>query len=442
MSQASSGGGPTAHEAQAILQSLQAGVVPRSGLQYLAVGRVAEVRQLLAELQAVTAGAGAFKLVLGQYGSGKTFLLALVRQAALARGFLVADADLGPGLRLAGDGRGVATYRELMARLSSAARPEGGALPALIDRWAEAVRAGVAARLGGSSPPARTPAMAAAVDRELAMRLAPLAERSGGPGWAAVLRAYYEAALGGDEGRSDACLRWLRGEMRTAAEAKAALGVAGAAPPGDGDWHERLRLLALLADQAGYAGLVVILDEAVHLYRLAQAEARARNYEVVLRLLNATLQGDAPHLAVYMAGPPELLSDPYRGLGSDPALKSRLAPNPLADERHRDLAQPVLSLAPLSPDELLALLGKTLAIHQAFHGRSRLTEAHANRFLQAALGRPGARTGLTAREVLRGFLQLGNLVQQHPDLDADALLEQAAAQLPTEPDDDRFAVLE
>ena len=435
---------PNAREAQAILQSLQAGVVPRAGLHHLAVGRVGEVRQLLRELEAVAAGAGAFKLILGPYGAGKTFVLALARQAALAQGFLVADADLGPGLRLTGDGKGLATYRELLARLASAARPDGGALPALLDRWAEGVRERTLARMGGHGQD-RTPAMAAALNREFGTSLGELAGQAGGPAFAAVLRAYYEAALAGEDARTAACTRWLRGEMRSAAEARVSLGIPGAAPPGDADWYERLRLLAMLAAAAGYAGLVVVLDEAVHLYRLAQTEARARNYEVVLRLLNATLQGDAPHLAVYLAGPPELLTDPYRGLAADPALRSRLAPNHLADADHRDLAQPVMTLRPLDPSELLALLHKVLGLHRTYYGPSRLRGEDAAAFLQDLLARPGAAQHLTAREAVRGFLQLCNLVQQHADLEVGDLLRRAAAQVPLQEgdagDDERFVTI-
>ncbi len=414
--------------------------MPRVGLQHLAVGRVPEVRQLLRELEAVASGAGAFKLVLGAYGAGKTFLLALARQAALAQNFLVADADLGPGLRLTGEGKGLATYRELLARLSSTARPEGGALPALLDRWAEAVRDRAVGSLP-TAPSGRTPALAAAVNRELARHLGALSQAAGGPAFAAVLRIYFEAALAGEDERAAASVRWLRGEMRSAAEARAALGVPGLGAT-DTDWYDRLRLLAQLAHQAGYAGLVVVLDEAVHLYRLAQPQARASNYEVVLRLLNATLQGDAPHLAVYLAGPPEMLSDPYRGLVADPALKSRLAPNELADAAHRDLAQPVLQVQPLDPSELLALLQKVMAVHRAYYGASRLGAEHAAAFLKALLARPGASRHLTAREAVRGFLHLCNLVQQHADLDVTDLLQRAAAATPlAEGDNERFVTI-
>lgn len=411
-------------EAQAILQSLQAGVVPRAGLHHLAVGRVAELRQALAELEVVRAGGGVFKVVSGDYGSGKTFFLSLLRQVALARGYLVADADLSPDLRLRGEGRGLATYAQLTARLAAESRPEGGALPLVLDRWADRVRAGARERLGQAAPPGRSPALAlaVAVDRELRARLQPLTDQPGGFGCAAVLRRHYEAALAGDEDGVAACLRFLRGEFRTAAEARAALRLHAIAPIADATWYEHLRLLAALAADAGYGGLLVMLDEGVNLYRIAQPEARAANYEVLLRLLNDALQGRAPHLALYLAGPPDMVTDPRRGLSSYPALRSRLQSNPFADEAHRDLTQPVLSLAPLSADELLALLLKVRALHAGFYGPTRVSEDDAQVLLRRLLARPGAERFLTVRETLRAFLHALNVLAQNPDLDKAVVL--------------------
>jgi len=419
-------------DAQAILQSLQAGVVPRTGLQHLAVGRVAEVRQALAELEVLRGGGGVFKVVAGDYGSGKTFFLALVRQVALTRGYLVTDADLGPDLRLHGEGRGLATFRQLMARLGSESRPDGGALPLVLDRWADRVRAGARQRLGGPVPEGRSPALAAAVDRELRARLQPIRDQPGGFGFAAVVRHYFEAALAGDDVGTDASLRYLRGEFRTATEARQHLRLNGTEPATDATWFSHLRLLALLGVDAGYAGLLVMLDEGVNLYRIAQPEARAANYEVLLRLCNDALQGRAPHLGFYLAGPPEMVSDPRRGLHSYPALRSRLQANPFADAAHPDLAQPVLGLPPLSPDELLALLLKVKNLHAGFYGPSAVTEADAAALLRRLLARPGAERFLTVRETLRSFIQALNVLQQNPGLDRAAVLSGVEAEVTEE----------
>ena len=57
---------------QAILQSLAAGVVPRIGLEYIAVGREAELEAFEHDMEIIADGGSSFRLVVGRYGSGKS----------------------------------------------------------------------------------------------------------------------------------------------------------------------------------------------------------------------------------------------------------------------------------------------------------------------------------------------------------------------------------
>ena len=86
--------------AQVIINSLKGGVVPRVGLPYITVGRDREVAALLHDLDLVADGGASFRFLVGRYGSGKSFLLQTIRNHAMGRGFVVADADLSPERRL------------------------------------------------------------------------------------------------------------------------------------------------------------------------------------------------------------------------------------------------------------------------------------------------------------------------------------------------------
>ena len=98
-----------------LLTSLSAGVVPRIGAPYIAIGREEEIGSLLENLDTVADGGSACRFLIGRYGSGKSFLIQLIRGRVLERGFISADADLSPERRLTGgNGAGLATYRELM----------------------------------------------------------------------------------------------------------------------------------------------------------------------------------------------------------------------------------------------------------------------------------------------------------------------------------------
>ena len=128
-----------------LISSLAAGVVPRSGAPYIAIGRRDEIGSLLDNLDEVSEGGAFCRFLIGRYGSGKSFLIQLIRGYALERGFITADADLSPERRLYGTGgSGVATYRELMKNLASKASPDGGALPKIIARWITDIQSKIA----------------------------------------------------------------------------------------------------------------------------------------------------------------------------------------------------------------------------------------------------------------------------------------------------------
>ena len=119
-----------------LISSVSAGVVPRAGAPYIAIGRNDEIAAFLSDLEEINEGGGTLRFLIGRYGSGKSFLIQLVRGYALERGFICADADLSPERRLYGSGgSGVATYRELMKNLASKSSPDGGALPIIIVKW-------------------------------------------------------------------------------------------------------------------------------------------------------------------------------------------------------------------------------------------------------------------------------------------------------------------
>ena len=73
----------------AILNSLAAGVVPRTGLEYIAIGRTHEIAAMLGDLETVESGGSAFRLISGRYGSGKSFLIQLIRAHAMNGGLLL-----------------------------------------------------------------------------------------------------------------------------------------------------------------------------------------------------------------------------------------------------------------------------------------------------------------------------------------------------------------
>ena len=391
--------------AAVIINSLKGGVVPRIGLPYITVGREREIEALLHDLALVADGGASFRFLVGRYGAGKSFLLQTIRTHAMGRDFVVADADLSPERRLQGNqGQGLATYKELIRNLSTKTRPEGGALPLVLERWARNLAE------GASDPMV-----------PLKASLAPIRELVHGFDFCRVLEAYYAAYLEGDEEHQALCAKWLRGEYRTKTESKSELGINACI--GDDDWYEYLKLFAQFLVGAGYQGLIVLVDELVNLYKIPNSITRQYNYEKILTMYNDTLQGKAHHLGIIMGGTPQSIEDRRRGVFSYEALRSRLAQGRFAGEGMTDMLAPVIHLNPLTHEELLVLTEKLADIHAGYFGyERRLQTSDLADFLTVEFGRVGADSHLTPREVIRDFIELLDILYQNPEADVSALL--------------------
>ena len=393
----------------ALLSSVSAGVVPRSGAPYIAIGRRDEIGAILGDLENIGEGGSAMRFLIGRYGSGKSFLMQLIRGYALERDFLTADADLTPERRLYGSGgAGVATYRELMKNLASKASPDGGALPRVIARWIGSLQESVGVE------DANGEALRAAVSTTLR----DVEFMVGGFDFARVIAAYYRAYLDGNDEQMSACLCWLRGEFATKAEARRALGFQVSVIIDDDNWYDFIKLWSVLARKIGYRGFVVFVDECVNLYKIVHRVSRENNYEKILSMFNDALQGKAEGLLLVLGGTPQFLEDPRRGLFSYEALRSRLCDSRFADTEFRNLIGPVIRLRRLSDDELYALIVRVTALYaQYYNWAPRITEAEQLQFLQICLARAGADSMITPREILRDYMTVLNILMQNEGAD-------------------------
>jgi len=403
-----------------VLSSVSAGVVPRIGAPYIAIGRKEEIAALLSDMEQISEGGSAMRFLIGRYGSGKSFLIQLIRGYALERDFITADADLSPERRLYGSGgSGVATYRELIKNLASKSSPDGGALSRMISVWIDQQRA----ELAKEGIPSDSERFGIELQAKIMRVMQELELFVGGFDFSRVLVAYYQAYTAGDDDTRSACLRWLRGEFATKTEARAALGFSVSVIIDDDNWYDFLKLWAALVRYMGYRGLVVFIDECVNLYKISHRVSRENNYEKILSMFNDTLQGRAPGLGIVFGGTPQFLDDTRRGLFSYEALRSRLCDSRFALDGVTDLIGPVIRLRRLSDDELLALLRRMTLLHEMYYGKkTRMSDEEQIRFLEIALARAGADSMITPREMLRDYMTVLNLLMQNEDLSFDTLL--------------------
>ncbi|MDR1374645.1 MAG: ATP-binding protein [Treponema sp.] len=402
----------------AIINSLSAGVVPRIGLEYIAVGRKREIETILGDLENLSQGAGAFRFIVGRYGSGKSFLLQAVRNFAMDRDFVVADADLSPEKRLTGSGRaGLETYRELMQRLSAKLRPDGGALEGMLQKWINSIRLKIMQE-GTSAEDDKFPSL---MEWNIFQTISEMEAYTHGFDFASVVAAYYRAFMTGEDAKIRASLKWLRGEFATKTEAKTLLPVGEIIT--DDNWYEYIKLFAAFSAKIGYRGLLLFIDECVNLYKISNRQSRENNYEKILAMFNDVMQGKAPWLGIYMGGSSPFVEDERRGLFSYSALKSRLADSRFVREGYADFSGPILRLAQLSHGEIYILLERIAQIHaRHFEYEPFLEKKELTAFMELVFASPGAGEFVTPREITRDFLGLLNILKDDPALDFYDLL--------------------
>lgn len=405
--------------AQTLINSLKGGVVPRTGLPYITVGRKNEIEALLHDVDIVSEGGASFRFIVGKYGSGKSFLLQTIRNYVMDKGFIVADADLSPERRLQGTkGQGLATYRELISNLSTKTKPEGGAVTLLLDKWINKIQAECmeeSKSLPGSGE------FSLEVDKKIYFTLSSLSELVHGFEFGNILSKYYHAHIEGDDDMKMKIVRWFRGEYTRKTHAKEALGVNIIIT--DDDWYEYIKLFAMFFRLAGYSGMMIMVDELVNIYKIPNAITRQYNYEKMLTMYNDTLQGKAKYLGIIMGATPQTLEDKRRGIYSYEALRSRLAEGKFSRPGMRDLLSPVIRLDSLTPEEMLVLCGKLADIHAGLYDyKKTLDDRDLGDFIKLEYSRIGATENITPREVIRDFIELLDLLYKNPNLSINELL--------------------
>jgi hypothetical protein len=392
-----------------LIQALRAGVVPRVGQHLIQVGRAKEIDALLKDIDSLADGGTGFRLVIGEYGSGKTFFLNLVRAIALEKKLVATTADLTPDRRIhATGGQARSLYAELSKNLSTRTKPDGGALAGIVEKFI--FTATTEAKEGGVG-----------VDSIIQKKLARLAEMVNGYDFASVIQAYWSGHQEGNEQRKADAIRWLRGEFSTKTDARNALGVRTIVD--DATVYDQLKLMSVFVRLCGFSGLLVCLDEMVNLYKLSNSQSRNANYEQILRILNDVLQGTTEGLGFVLGGTPEFLMDTRRGLYSYTALQSRLAENTFAKDGLVDMQHPVIRLTSLSQEDFLVLLHKIQHVF-AYGDEARypLPEEALPAFMAHCQQRVGEAYFRTPRTTITAFVNVLAVLEQNPGTDWKSLL--------------------
>lgn len=409
-----------------MMNALSSGVVPRRGLEYIAVGRRKETETFVGDLEYTSEGGGAFRFISGRYGNGKSFMIQMIRNYAMDKGFAVMDADLAINRRLTGSkGEGLNTYRELVRNIAVKSNPDGGAMESVLQNWIYPF----IDSLDGDPK-----AVAAEIRKATA-------SMSGMTFYQDFIKAVisYSADLIAEKDASPA-LRWLRGEYDRKSDIRADLGMSTII--GDSNWYDVVKLWSRLFVCAGFKGMVVFLDEAVVLYKLQNRASRSNNYERLLTMFNDIMQGKSSYLSVYVCGTPEFITDPDRGLYSYEALRSRLVSGRF-ENGYDNYLGPVINLRPLTMEEVFVLLRTLLGMHEQRYGyASGITDDMLETYLRTVTATIGGKDMVTPREITRDFISLLDTLHQNPQARFSDMVQGRHVDADRNPDDDLIQDLE
>lgn len=407
-------------EATSIINSLTGGVVPKIGVQHITVGRSEEINAFISSLEDVKNGHSLAKFWIGDFGSGKSFMLHLLNTVALKQKFVVANADFTPENRIyANDGKSVLLYSAIMDNIAIQTKPEGGALPTLLEKWIEQVIIKTSEENGISLAEIRNDEHLPIIQNAIMKTVNEITE-IGGFDFASAIMKYYEGYIKGDENLRRNALKWLKGEYKTKTEARQDLGIREII--NDANYYDMLKNFCKLFVSMGYSGFMINLDEAINLYKISTSAVREKNYEKILSIYNDCFQGKVANLFINFAGTREFLENERRGLFSYQALKSRLEPNKFETAEIRDFAQPVIKLLPLNHNEIFVLLTKLKSIFEInYKTELNVSDDDITTFMEEMFNKPGASEFLTPREVIRDFLNILSIIRQNPAVDKKKL---------------------
>lgn len=407
-------------EVTSIINSLVSGVVPKIGVQHITVGRSEEINAFINSLDDVKNGHSLVKFWIGDFGSGKSFMLHLLNTVALKQKFVVANADFTPENRIySNDGKSVLLYTAIMDNISIQTKPEGGALPTLLEKWIEQIIIKTSEEQQVSLSEIRNNEHLSLIENSIMKTVNEITE-VGGFDFASVIIKYYQGYIKGDEYLRRSALKWLKGEYKTKTEARQDLGVREII--NDSNYYDMLKNFCKLFVSMGYSGFMINLDEAINLYKISTSGSREKNYEKILSIYNDCFQGKVSNFFINFAGTREFLENERRGLFSYQALKSRLESNKFETIEIRDFAQPVIKLTPLNHNEIFVLLTKLKFIFDKnYKTELDISDEDITSFMEEIFNKPGASEFLTPREVIRDFLNILNIIRQNPEIDKKRL---------------------
>ena len=385
-----------------IINALRRGTVPAGGLERIAVGLETEEGVVGSQLDYVTRGGGDVKFIRGDYGSGKTFLVARALEMARDKGFATAHVIISPSSPLHKQ-KGV--YQQICASLRT--REEEHAVKAVIDTWLFSIEERL---LRVSDQPIPEESLEKATLKEIETALAGISEMNSS--LAAVLRTYYRANNAGDFQTAQSAIGWICAEPNIGRELKQKAGIRG-------DVDESVALIFLkslvrIIVNAGYSGLAVAVDE-LETVQVLPRNQREKSYNMLRLMIDMLDRGELPNCYFMFTGTPAFFESP-RGVRSLLPLADRISV--IEGGNYKNPRQPQIILSKFDERKLEKVAEKVIEIYGRAYtevDRSRVSHRFIKAMIEKLTGKFGGRVDVIPRIFLKEFVDVLDKCELYDD---------------------------
>lgn len=388
-----------------VFESLRKGLVPERGIEAFAEGIEKARGEIERQLDLARDGEGSIKFLRGGYGCGKTFMARLAMLDAHSRGFatsfvVVSDNDL--RFHRFDD-----VYRKVLTELGTASCGRG-ALGDILDRWIGRIEDALVA--AGEDDMA--PDFDGKVHRRLEDDLAAMTGGQAPQDFIRVIQTIFSLKQKGEVADAGALISWLSGSGNVGAAVKKLAGIKGDIESRDA--LDYLRGVLEIVKAAGYAGLMIVIDEAETILRM-RTDSRNKSLNGIRQIADAA--GSYPGLLWLFTGTPEFF-DSRHGVAKLPPLHDRI--RFMKQGRFASLRQPQLELVPFDADRLRAVAVRLRNLYPSVD-RGRIAQMIDATFIERLVSEVTAGfrgdVGVVPRQFLREFVNQLDLVEEHPDYD-------------------------
>jgi|GEM_PF-3501558 len=395
-----------------LLQAIRNGTVPQFGTHLIATGIDHHLEELCGLLDSVDQKHSLFKWIIGEYGSGKTFLTMAFQEKCLQKRAIVSNITISQETPMH---KFEDFYKSVIQHLTLPESPLVSGLPILLETWLLQLENQVKESVSSQDKH---------ISKESKQLLKNLVGESltqlgqTDSGFTRALQAYYEARWSKDNTALNAVIGWLKGE-RIPYTIKDRIGLIGEVNRQTAYSH--LQVLLYLIRSVGYHSLVIIIDEVESLLRLRTQNLRQSAYDNIRYLLDECSKDHFPNCFFLFTGTPALLDD-ERGFPGFPALLDRLYS--FRETHYENYRLPLLYIDPWNEEKAFAVSKKIYQLHRETYAWNQpLSEEILQQFIQQYVTHIQDKN-LVPRHFLKCLVDNLDKKQQYPAYDILSFTEE------------------